>query len=82
MSPARSTPLLSLQDLRVGFRMGQGVVTEAVKGVEPYTATQLIGRMGRPEEIASTIAYLCSHLAGYISGNWIVVDGGKHASAF
>ena len=39
-------------------------------------------RVGRPEEIASTIAYLCSHLAGYISGNWIVVDGGKHASAF
>ena len=39
-------------------------------------------RVGRPEEIASTIAYLCSHLAGYITGNWIVVDGGKHASAF
>ena len=39
-------------------------------------------RVGRPEEIASTIAYLCSHLAGSISGNWIVVDGGKHASAF
>jgi 3-oxoacyl-[acyl-carrier protein] reductase len=28
------------------------------------------GRVGRPEEIASTIAYLCSDLAGYISGNW------------
>lgn len=40
------------------------------------------GRVGRPEEIASTIAYLCSDLAGYISGEWIGVDGGKHASAF
>jgi 3-oxoacyl-[acyl-carrier protein] reductase len=40
------------------------------------------GRVGRPEEIGSTIAYLCSHLAGFISGEWIVVDGGKHASAF
>jgi 3-oxoacyl-[acyl-carrier protein] reductase len=39
-------------------------------------------RVGRPEEIASTIVYLCSHLAGYISGEWIGVDGGKHASAF
>ncbi len=39
-------------------------------------------RVGRPEEIASTIAYLCSHLAGYISGEYIVVDGGKHASLF
>ena len=39
-------------------------------------------RVGRPEEIASTIAYLYSQLAEYITGNWIVVDGGKHASAF
>lgn len=40
------------------------------------------GRVGRPEEIGSTIAYLCSDLAGYISGEWIAVDGGKHAAAF
>ncbi|MDE1145139.1 MAG: SDR family oxidoreductase [Azospirillaceae bacterium] len=40
------------------------------------------GRVGRPREIASTIAYLCSDLAGYISGEWIGVDGGSHKSAF
>lgn len=40
------------------------------------------GRVGRPEEIGSTIAYLCSDLAGYISGSLIVVDGGKHKSAW
>jgi 3-oxoacyl-[acyl-carrier protein] reductase len=40
------------------------------------------GRMGRPEEIASMIVYLCSDLAGYITGNWIEVDGGVHRSAF
>jgi 3-oxoacyl-[acyl-carrier protein] reductase len=40
------------------------------------------GRVGRPEEIASLIAYLCSDLAGYITGEWIVVDGGKHRFAF
>lgn len=39
-------------------------------------------RMGRPEEIASMIVYLCSDLAGYITGNWIEVDGGVHRSAF
>lgn len=38
-------------------------------------------RMGRPEEIASMIVYLCSDLAGYITGNWIEVDGGVHRSA-
>jgi 3-oxoacyl-[acyl-carrier protein] reductase len=39
-------------------------------------------RMGRPEEIASLIVYLCSDQAGYITGNWIEVDGGHHRSVF
>ena len=51
-------------------------VDDFLKGLIPA------GRVGRPDEIASTIVYLCSHLAGYISGEWIGVDGGKHASAF
>jgi 3-oxoacyl-[acyl-carrier protein] reductase len=39
-------------------------------------------RMGRPDEIASMIVYLCSEQAGYLTGSWIEVDGGKHRSAF
>jgi 3-oxoacyl-[acyl-carrier protein] reductase len=39
-------------------------------------------RMGAPTEIASLIVYLCSENAGYITGNWIEVDGGMHRSAF
>jgi 3-oxoacyl-[acyl-carrier protein] reductase len=39
-------------------------------------------RLGEPEEIASTIAYLCSHQAGYLTGHYIAVDGGHHRSAF
>ena len=39
-------------------------------------------RTGDPVEIASAIAYLCSEHAGYITGNWIEVDGGRHRSAF
>ncbi|MDT7756842.1 MAG: 3-oxoacyl-[acyl-carrier protein] reductase [Mycobacterium sp.] len=39
-------------------------------------------RMGKPSEIASLIAYLCSELAGYLTGSWIEVDGGLHRSAF
>jgi 3-oxoacyl-[acyl-carrier protein] reductase len=40
------------------------------------------GRMGEPDEIASTIVYLCSDQAGFINGTWIEVDGGRHRSAF
>lgn len=47
-----------------------------LKGVVPA------GRVGTPEEIGSLITYLCSDLAGYISGEWIAVDGGKHRFAF
>jgi 3-oxoacyl-[acyl-carrier protein] reductase len=39
-------------------------------------------RMGRADEIASMIVYLCSEQAGYVNGNWIEVDGGHHRSAF
>lgn len=46
------------------------------------TARVPAGRMGKPEEIASLIVYLCSELAGYVNGNWIEVDGGHHRSAF
>jgi 3-oxoacyl-[acyl-carrier protein] reductase len=39
-------------------------------------------RLGTPEEVASSIAYLCSAQAGYLTGHYIAVDGGHHRSAF
>ena len=37
----------------------------------------LIERMGRPEEIAATIAYLASDDASFVTGQAISVDGGR-----
>ena len=38
------------------------------------------GRMGKPEEIASTVVFLCSDAASYITGQPIVIDGGYTAA--
>jgi glucose 1-dehydrogenase len=35
-----------------------------------------LGRMGRPEEIASAVVWAASDEAGYVTGTTIVVDGG------
>ena len=39
-----------------------------------------LNRMGTPKDVASTIYYLCSEDAGYITGTEIWVTGGQHMS--
>ena len=36
-----------------------------------------IGRLGLPEDVATTALFLVSPLAGYITGQTLVVDGGR-----
>lgn len=35
-----------------------------------------VGRLGKPEEIAAAVAFLCSQPAAYINGTNLLVDGG------
>ncbi len=35
-----------------------------------------LGRMGKPEDVANVVAFLCSDESSYITGQTIVVDGG------
>ncbi|MDE1146580.1 MAG: SDR family oxidoreductase [Azospirillaceae bacterium] len=49
---------------------GQG---EALKGMEKMIP---MARVGRPEEIANTVVWLCSDAASYVTGQSISVDGG------
>ena len=43
------------------------------KGLLP---TVHLKRVGRPEEIAKTIVFLCSDESGYITGTTLIADGG------
>ena len=44
--------------------------------------THPLGRPGRPEEIADLIAFLLSDQAGWITGETIAIDGGRHLTCF
>jgi NAD(P)-dependent dehydrogenase (short-subunit alcohol dehydrogenase family) len=46
---------------------------------EQISASTLVGRVGRPEEIASLAVYLASDDAAFITGANFVVDGGQTA---
>ena len=42
----------------------------------PDAKKQLVGRVGKPEDIASMVMFLCSDKAGFITGENICIDGG------
>jgi NAD(P)-dependent dehydrogenase (short-subunit alcohol dehydrogenase family) len=44
--------------------------------IERYERTTPLGRIGRPEDIADVVVFLCSDMARFITGQNIVVDGG------
>jgi 3-oxoacyl-[acyl-carrier protein] reductase len=50
--------------------------------IKPFPTNELdqaaIKRMGRPEEVASLVAYLCTENAGYITGQVLSVNGGAY----
>ena len=44
--------------------------------MEAMTSATLTGRLGTPEEVAATVAFLASDAAGFITGETIGVSGG------
>lgn len=47
------------------------------EGRQAVISQEPVGRMGRPEEIAATVVWLCSDAASFVVGSAMVVDGGQ-----
>ena len=49
------------------------------EGRERVIAQEPIGRMGKPEEIAAAVVWLCSSASAFVIGHAMVIDGGQTA---
>ena len=47
------------------------------EGRERVIAQEPVGRMGKPEEIAAAVVWLCSDVAAFVVGHAMVIDGGQ-----
>ncbi len=57
-----------------GGAQGSGTTGSDITG--PDAVQQPAGRVGKPEDIASMVMFLCSDKAGFITGENICIDGG------
>ncbi len=82
------TKTAALEYARAGIRVNAvcpGVIhtpmVERLFGKQPHwgetvQALEPVGRMGKPEEVAEAVAWLCSDAASFVTGLAMAVDGG------
>jgi NAD(P)-dependent dehydrogenase (short-subunit alcohol dehydrogenase family) len=64
--------MMELEWVQEGAR--RGIPAASVK--EEYRKRLLLDRLENPDDIAKTVAYLCSPFADQITGSHLIVSGG------
>ena len=62
----------------IGAKNGRSLDDEIAHHIEVIPAA----RLGRPEELGATCAFLCSQHGGFITGQSILLDGGFYPGLF
>lgn len=52
------------------------LMARSPEAMEQVQRDQPIGRLGRPDEIAAAVLWLCSPAASFVAGAYLAVDGG------
>jgi NAD(P)-dependent dehydrogenase (short-subunit alcohol dehydrogenase family) len=82
------TPVAALDYAEQGIRVNAiapgPILTDRLEQAGPAAQAQVagavpIGRIGRPEEIAAAVVWLCSDEAAFITGSTLLIDGGRLA---
>lgn len=70
------------ENLRINVVAPGPIVNDRIKSLNDETREKIyqavpMHRLGQPEEIAATVAWLCSDSASFITGTVIPIDGGR-----
>jgi NAD(P)-dependent dehydrogenase (short-subunit alcohol dehydrogenase family) len=72
-------PIKPAAEIGVDTEMMRRFTGDTDEGRASVIAQEPVGRMGRPEEIAAAVLWLCSDDAAFSVGHAMVVDGGQTA---
>ena len=72
------TATARLQDLADSKAETMGVTPDQIR--DDWAKNTSLKRLGTPDEIASSVAFLASDAAGYVSGHNLSVDGGRYGA--
>jgi NAD(P)-dependent dehydrogenase (short-subunit alcohol dehydrogenase family) len=57
-------------------RIAEGLTEEDLAELERIHP---VGRIGKPEDVANAVVYLASDMSSFVTGQCLVVDGGRTA---